>query len=62
MRVVSVSGIRGGGKTSLIRGLTELSTGKGLKTAVIVNEDGDVSYDDEFIRRNDLEMRFIRGG
>lgn len=62
MRVVSVSGIRGSGKTSLIRGLTELSTEKGLKTAIIVNEDGEIPYDEEFIRRNNLDINFIRGG
>ncbi len=62
MRVVCVAGIRGSGKTRLIRGLTEISTDKGRQTAVIVNEDGETPYDDAFIRRHELGAFFIRGG
>jgi len=62
MRVVSVSGARGSGKTSLIRELTARLSAKGKRAAVIVNEQGDAVYDQQFIQAHDLQVRTIRGG
>ena len=62
MRVVSVSGARGSGKTSLIRELTARLGTKGKSAAVIVNEHGDAVYDQTFIQAHELQVRTIRGG
>ncbi len=62
MRVVSVSGARGSGKTSLICELTARLGSKGKSAAVIVNEQGDVAYDQNFIQDHELQVRTIRGG
>ena len=62
MRVVSVSGARGSGKTSLICELTARLSTKGKSAAVIVNEQGDAVYEQAFIRAHELQVRTIRGG
>mgnify|MGYP001557688472 CR=1 FL=1 len=62
MRVVSVSGARGSGKTSLIRELTARLSMKGKSAAVIVNEQGDAVYEQAFIQAHELQVRTIRGG
>ena len=62
MRVVSVSGARGSGKTSLICELTARLSTKGKSVAVIVNEQGDAVYDQKFIQAHELQVRTIRGG
>ena len=62
MRVVSVSGAPGSGKTSLICELTARISTKGKSVAVIVNEQGDAVYDQTFIQAHELQVRTIRGG
>jgi G3E family GTPase len=62
MRVVSVSGARGSGKTSLICELTARLSTKGKSAAVIVNEQGDAVYEQAFIQSHELQVRTIRGG
>ncbi len=62
MRVVSVSGARGSGKTSLIRELTARLRAQGKRAAVIVNEQGEAVYDQAFIRTHELQVRALRGG
>ena len=62
MRVVCVSGARGSGKTSLIRELAARLSTQGKRAAVIVNEQGDVAYDQNFIQEHELQVRTIRGG
>ena len=62
MRVVSVSGARGSGKTSLICELTARLHTIGKSAAVIVNEQGDAVYDQTFIQAHELQVRTIRGG
>jgi len=62
MRVVSVSGARGSGKTTLIRKLIAHFSTAAKRSAVIVNEEGQAVYDDEFVRTHDLAVQYIRGG
>lgn len=62
MRVVSVSGTRGSGKTTLIRELIAHFNTRNKHSAVIVNEEGQAVYDDEFVRAHDVSVQYIRGG
>jgi G3E family GTPase len=62
MRVVSVSGARSSGKTSLICELITKLSSNGKRAAVIVNEQGDVAYDQNFIQEHEIQVRTIRGG
>lgn len=62
MRVVSVSGARGCGKTTLIRKLVGYFSAAGKRSAIIVNEEGQAVYDDDFIRAHGLAVEYIRGG
>jgi len=62
MRVVSVSGARGSGKTTLIRTLIAHFSAIGRNSAVIVNEEGQVVYDEDFIQTHCLTVEYIRGG
>lgn len=62
MKLVFVSGIRGSGKTSLVRELIVRLRKKERRSAVIVNEDGRVPYDQDFIQANNVVVKFIRGG
>lgn len=62
VKLVSVSGTNGSGKTTLIRELVRLLGGKGKRSAVIVNEDGVVDYDPEFVQANNLWVTYLRGG
>jgi G3E family GTPase len=62
MKVVSISGMRGSGKTTLIRDLITRLVSAGRSCALIVNEDGDVSYDADFLKRYGVAAEFLRGG
>ena len=62
MRVVSVSGARGSGKTTLIRRLVGHFRTISKQSAVIVNEEGQAVFDDAFIQAHDLSVKYIRGG
>jgi G3E family GTPase len=62
MRVVTVSGARGSGKTTLIRHLIGHFRSASKQSAVIVNEEGQTDFDDAFIRSHDLSVKYIRGG
>ncbi len=46
MKIIMIGGIRGSGKTSLIRRLAEHFTGRGLKVGIIVTELGEVEYNE----------------
>ena len=62
MKLVCVSGTRGSGKTTLIRELIKRLWAKDFRSAVVVNEDGEASYDQEFIERHELPVKYLRGG
>jgi G3E family GTPase len=62
MKLVSISGTNGSGKTTLIRELVARLRQGGKRSAVIVNEDGVVDYDPEFVQANDLWVTYLRGG
>ena len=62
MRVVSISGTRGSGKTTLIRQLVAHFGQAGKRMAVIVNEEGEASFDDDFVQAHGLTVKYIRGG
>ena len=62
MKLVSISGTNGSGKTTLIRELVRRLTGNGRRSAVIVNEDGAVDYDPDFVQQNNLWVTYLRGG
>jgi G3E family GTPase len=62
MKVVNISGMCGSGKTTLIRELITRLSSMGRTSALIVNEDGDVSYDTEFLKQYAVAAEFLRGG
>ena len=62
MRVVSVSGARGSGKTTLIRRLIGHFSAAAKRSAVIVNEEGQAVYDADFVLSHDITLEYIRGG
>jgi len=62
MKVVNISGMRGSGKTTLIRHLIGHFSALGQRCAVIVNEDGQAIYDPAFLRNHDVAAEFVRGG
>jgi len=62
MRVLSVSGTTGSGKTTLIRELIARIGTKGRKSAVIVNDDGEKGFDQNFVLAHNLSVEYLRGG
>jgi G3E family GTPase len=62
MKVINISGMRGSGKTTLIRELITRLVSAGRSCALIVNEDGDVSYDTDFLQQYGVAAEFLRGG
>ncbi len=62
MKVSSISGTRGSGKTTLIRELIARLGAKGKKSAVIVNDAGEKDFDQNFIQAHGLSVEYIRGG
>jgi G3E family GTPase len=62
MRLVSVSGIRGSGKTTLIRELIASLAVRGRRSALIVNEEGEENYTQDFLDAHGVGMAQLRGG
>jgi G3E family GTPase len=62
VRLVAVSGIQGSGKTTLVREMIVRSSNQGMSCGVIVNEDGQVKYDDQFLLAHQVTLKAIRGG
>jgi len=62
MKLLSISGTQGSGKTTLIRELIALMGTKGRRSAVIVNDDGEKDFDQHFIQAHSLSVEYIRGG
>jgi molybdopterin-guanine dinucleotide biosynthesis protein len=62
MLLVNVSGARDSGKTTLILELIARLNGAGKKSAVIVNQDGKVEFDPDFVNKYQVPVKYIRGG
>lgn len=62
MKVVTVSGIHGSGKTTFIRELIGRFGALGKRSAVIVNEDGEEAYDAGFVQAHQLALERLQGG
>jgi G3E family GTPase len=62
MRLVSLSGTLDSGKTTAIKGLITILAARGKSCAVIVNEDGQETYDDDFVKRRQILVEYLRGG
>jgi molybdopterin-guanine dinucleotide biosynthesis protein len=62
MRVLSISGTQGSGKTTLIRELITRTGANGKQSAVIVNDDGEECFSQDFIRTHNLKVDYLRGG
>ncbi len=62
MRIISKTGTRDSGKTTLIKSLFTLKKKKKKRCAIIVNEDGKEGYEDEFIKRLQISIDYLRGG
>jgi molybdopterin-guanine dinucleotide biosynthesis protein len=62
MLLVNVSGARDSGKTTLIRELIMRLNGTGKTSAVIVNQDGTVDFDTDFVNKFQVPVKYIRGG
>jgi G3E family GTPase len=62
MKLISISGTNGSGKTTLTRELIARLWVEGKRSAVIVNEDGTVDYEPEFIQEKNLWVTYLRGG
>lgn len=62
MKLVSISGTNGSGKTTLIRELVSRLRPQGQTSAVIVNEDGVVDFEPEFVEAQQLWVNYLRGG
>lgn len=62
MRIVSLSGTRGSGKTTVIKELISVLATRGKRSAVIVNEDGEILYDEDFTSSRQIVVEHLRGG
>jgi G3E family GTPase len=62
MRLISVSGLNGSGKTALIKTLTERAVTEGRRIAAIVNEEGSERYDQKWCNDHLVAIEYIRGG
>lgn len=63
MRLVSVSGTRGSGKTTLVTALIRRLSRNGATSALIVNEEGDAKYEDALtLGDGGIPVERIRGG
>jgi G3E family GTPase len=62
MKLVTVAGIQGSGKTTLIRELILRLWAQGNKSAVIVNEEGEEAYTPEFLETHEVKIFRLQGG
>ncbi len=62
MKVVTVAGVQGSGKTSLIRTLVTRLASAGKQSAIIVNEEGEEPYSDDFLSAYGVKIFKLRGG
>ena len=62
MKIVTIAGFRGSGKTTLIRILIGLLGAQGKRSAVIVNEEGEETYTPDFLETHGVGIYKLRGG
>lgn len=62
MKIVTVCGILGSGKTTFIREIITRLRSQGRQSAVIVNESGEVDFDEAFTNSNQVRVDRLRGG
>jgi G3E family GTPase len=62
MKLIQVAGYLGSGKTTLIIALAKMMAEPGLKTAVIVNDAGEVPVDGRVMKEFGLTVKDIGGG
>ena len=62
MRLICVSGIKGSGKTTLIKAMARRAAALNKPSAIIVNESGTESYEDAFINDLKVPVQYLRGG
>lgn len=62
MYLLLVTGFLGSGKTTFIINLTHQAIDAGLKTAVVVNEIGEIGIDDQMMRQLDLNVWEMMSG
>jgi len=62
MKIVTVCGLQNSGKTTLIREIVTRLMRRGERSAIIVNEQGEEAYSQEFVHSNEVHMEYLRGG
>ncbi len=62
MKIVTIAGFQGSGKTTLIRILIRLLGAQGKRSAVIVNEEGVETYAPDFLETHGVGIFKLRGG
>ena len=62
MKIVTIAGVQGSGKTTLIRTLIPLLGAQGKRSAVIVNEEGEEAYPPNFLETYGVGIFQLRGG
>ena len=62
MKIVTVAGIQGSGKTTLIHELIMQLWAQGKKSAVIVNEEGEATYAPDFLEAHEVKIFRLMGG
>jgi G3E family GTPase len=62
VKLISIAGTQGSGKTTLIRELVHRCWELGKRSGVIVNEEGEAAYDAVFVKDHELVVDRLRGG
>jgi G3E family GTPase len=62
MKIVTISGTQGSGKTSLVRELIVRFGKQDKRSTVIINEEGEETYSPDFLEANGVEIFPLWGG
>ena len=62
LKLVTVTGIKGSGKTTLIRELIRRLWEQDHKSAIIVNEEGEEAYTPDFLESHEVTIFRFQGG